>query len=55
MPPDPLTNLEIQKHCQNKPKFCTVYSRNMLSKIKDGAYIIGTHCTVLYVTDNKET
>ena len=52
---DPLTNLEIQKHYQNKPKFSTAYSGNMLSKIKDGTYIIGTHWTVLYVTDNNET
>ena len=36
----PLTNFELQKHYQNKPKFNGVYSRNNLSKIKDGAYII---------------
>ena len=40
MPPHPLTNFEIQKYHQNDPKFNGVYSRNNLSKIKDGAYVI---------------
>ena len=40
MPPHSLTNFEIQKHCENEPKFNGVYSRNNLSKIKDGAYAI---------------
>ena len=40
MPPHPLTNFEIQKYYQNKPKFNGVYSINNLSKIKDVAYII---------------
>ena len=31
-----LTNFEIQKYYQNKPKFNGVYWRNGLSKIKDG-------------------
>ena len=31
-----LTNFEIQKYHQNEPKFNGVYSRNNLSKIKDG-------------------
>ena len=35
-----LTNFEIQKYHQNEPKFNGVYSRNNLSKIKDGAFII---------------
>ena len=35
-----LTNFEIQKYYQNKPKFNGVYLRNNLPKIKDGAYII---------------
>ena len=60
MPPHPLTNFEIQKYYQNEPKLNCVYSRNNLSKIKDGAYIInldkyesiGTHQIVLYVNDN---
>ena len=57
MPPHPLTNFEIQKCYQNEPKFNGVYSRNNLSKIKDGTYIInfddyesvGTHWIALYV------
>ena len=40
MPPHSLTNFEIQKYCKNGPKFNGVYSRNNLSKIKDGAYAI---------------
>ena len=55
MPPHSLTNFEIQKYYQNEPKFNGVYSRNNLSKIKDGAYIInldeyesiGTHWIAL--------
>ena len=60
MPPDPLTNLEIQKYHQNEPKFNGVYSWNNLPKIKDGEYIknldefksIGTHLIALYVNTN---
>ena len=37
MLPHPLTNFEIQNYCQNEPKFNRVYSRNNLSKIKDGS------------------
>ena len=63
MPPHPLTNLEIQKYDQNEPKFNGVYSRNNLSKIKDGAYIInldeyeskGTHWIALYVNTKNVT
>ena len=40
MLPHPLTNFEIQKHYQNEPKFNGVYSRNNLSKMKDGTYAI---------------
>ena len=40
MPPQPLTNFEIQKCCQNEPEFNGVYSRNNLPKAKDGAYEI---------------
>ena len=58
----PLTNFEIQKYYQNTPKLNGVYSRNNLSKIKDGQYVInvinlyeyesiGTHWIVFfYVT-----
>ena len=56
MLPHPLSNFEIQKY-QNEPKFNCLYSRNNLSKIKDGTYIInldeyesiGTHWISLYV------
>ena len=41
MPPRPLTNFEIQKYHQNKPRFNAVFSINNLpKKIKDGAYVI---------------
>ena len=60
MPPHPLTNFEIQKYYHNEPRFNGVYSRDNLSKIKDGAYIInldeysdiGTHWVALYVINN---
>ena len=60
MPPHPLTNFEIQKYYQNKPKFNGVYLRNNLPKIKDGTYVmnlyeyesIGTHWTTLYMNGN---
>ena len=63
MPSHPLTNFEIQKYYQNESKFNGVYSRNNLSKIKGGAYIInlddyesvGTHWTLLYVNDDDVT
>ena len=63
MPPHPLTNFEIQKYYQNEPRFNGVYSRDNLSKIKDGAYIInideysdiGTHWVALYVNNNSVT
>ena len=40
MPPHPLTNFEIQKYYQNKPRFNGVYSRDNLTKIKNRAYVI---------------
>ena len=40
MPPHPLTNFEIQEYHQNEPRFNGVYSRDDLSKIKDGEYAI---------------
>ena len=60
MAPHDLTNFEIQKYYQNKPKFNGVYSRNNLPKIKDGADIINlddfksirTHWIALYVNGN---
>ena len=62
MPSHPLTNFEIQEYYQTEPKINGVYSRNNLSRMKDGAYIInfeydsiGTHWIVLYVNDNNVT
>ena len=60
MPPNLLTNFEIQKYYHNEPNFKGVYSRNNLSKIKDGAYMlnldkyesIGAHWIDLYGNDN---
>ena len=60
MPPQPLTNFEIQKYFQHEPRFNGVYSRDNLSKINDGAYIInldqyseiGTLWVALYVQNN---
>ena len=36
MLPHPLANFEMQKYYENEPKFNDVYSRNNLSKIRDG-------------------
>ena len=57
MPPYPLTNFEIQKYHQNKPKFTDVFS------IKDGAHVInldeyksiGTHKISLYMNSDNVT
>ena len=41
MPPHSLTNFEIQRYYQNKPRFNGVSSRNNLPNIiTDGAYVI---------------
>ena len=40
MLPHPLTNFEIQKYYQNEPKFNGVSSRNNLTEIKYGTYVI---------------
>ena len=63
MPPHPLTNFEIQKYYPDEPRFNCVYSRNNLTKIKDGAYIInldeysdiGTHWVALYANNDDVT
>ena len=63
MPPHPLTNFEIQKYYQNKPKFNGVYSRNNFPRTRDEAYVIGldvfksigTHWIALYVNYNNVT
>ena len=60
MPPQLLTNLKIQKYYKKEPKFNGVYSRNNLTQIKDGAYVVnldefkplGTHWIALYVNGN---
>ena len=63
MPPHLLTNSEIQKYYQKELKFDGFCSRNNLSKIKDGAYVInldeyesiGTYWVALYVNDDNVT
>ena len=63
MPPLRLIDFDKQKYYENEPKFKGIYSRNNLSKIKDGAFIInldeyesiGTHCIALYVNDKNNT
>ena len=63
MPPHPLTNFEIQNYYENEAKFQGVYSRNNLSAIKSGTYImnldeyesIGTHWIALCIYDNNVT
>ena len=62
MPPHSLTNFEIKKY-QNEPRFNGVSSRDNLTEIKDGAYVInldvysdiGTHWVALYVQNNNVT
>ena len=63
MPPHPLFNFEIQKYYQNEPRFNGIYSRDNLTEIKDGAYIInldesvniGTHWIDFYVRNDNVT
>ena len=63
MTPYPLTNFEIKNYYQKEPKFNGVYSRNSLSKINDGAYVInldecesiGFHWISLYVNRDNVT
>ena len=63
MPPHPFTNFKIQKYYQSEPRFNSVYSKDSLTKIKDGDYIInldeyshtGTHWVALYVNNNYAT
>ena len=51
------------KYYENESRFNGVYSRDNLSKIKDGAYIInvdeysdiGTQCVALWVSNNNVT
>ena len=54
------TNFEIQKYYQSESRFNSVYSRDNLTEIKDGAYVInldeysdiGTHWVALYLNNN---
>ena len=62
MLPHPVTNFKIQKYYQNEHKLNGVYSRNSLSNIKDGAYIINlkyesieTHWIALHVNADNVT
>ena len=63
MLPHPLTNFEIQKYYKNESRFNSVYCRDNLSKIKDGAYEInldeyshtGTHWVALWVSEASPT
>ena len=62
MPPHPLTNFEMQRYYEDKPRFNGVFSRNNLPlKIKDEAYLInlyeyidvGTHWIALFCNENE--
>ena len=63
MSPHLLTNFEIQKHYQNDLRFNCAYSKDNLTKIKDGGYIInldeyydiGTHWVALYISNGDVT
>ena len=63
IPAHSLTNFEIKKYYQNKPRFNGVSSRDNVPKIKDGTYVInleeysdiGTHQIALYVLNNNVT
>ena len=58
-----MTNFEIIKYYENESRFNGVYSRDNLSKIMDGAYIInldefsdiGTHWAALWASNNNVT
>ena len=57
MPPHPLTKFEIQRYDQNELRVNAVFSRDNLSRIKDGANIdeysdIRTHWVALDVQNN---
>ena len=63
MLPCPWTNYQIEKYYQNEPKFDGIYSRNNLTKTRDGTFIIdldeyesiGTHWIALYVNAENVT
>ena len=55
-----LSNIEITKYFNNDLRFNGVFSRNNLSRIKDGVYVInlddkkikGRHCVKLFIDRN---
>ena len=62
IPPNALTNFEIQMYYENKPRFNGVFSRNNLpKKTKDGTYVtnldeyahVGTHWIALFCNRNE--
>ena len=61
LPFHPLTNIEISEYYASEPRFNGVYSKNNLSKIKKGLYVInldeyentGTHWIALFVKPNE--
>ena len=63
MPRHLLTNFEIQRYYQSKSDFNGCFSRNNLSKIKDGSYVInldeyqsiGTHYIASFVNGENVT
>ena len=63
MVPHPSTNFEMQRYYQNESRFNGIYSRNNLTKTKDGACVrnlheykfIETHCIAPYVNDDNVT
>ena len=62
LPPNHLTNFEIQKYYQSEPRYNGAYWRNNLLKIKDEVYLIHpdeckwirTHWVTLHVNDNNK-
>ena len=60
---NPIVNFQIQNFYQDETKFNGVYSRDNLTKIKDGAYVInleecsdvGTNWVALYVHNDDVT
>ena len=63
MRPHPSTNFEMQEYYENEPKFTGASSRNNLSEIKEGVYMINldkygfieTHWIALHVNAENVT
>ena len=63
MPPQSLTNFEIQKYYHNRARLNGAYSRDNLPKVKDGTYAINlddysdieTHWIALYKLNDDVT